>query len=91
MTEKPPAGSNQSIWASDVMAATLRELGFPYVALVPGASYAALHDSIVNFLGNHDPKILLCLHEEHAAVLDVARPGQDGQRALAIADRRRQG
>jgi hypothetical protein len=31
--------ANQPIWASDVMAATLRELGIPYVALVPGAQH----------------------------------------------------
>lgn len=84
MTEKPPAGSNQPIWASDVMAATLRELGFPYVALVPGASYAALHDSIVNFLGNHDPKILLCLHEEHAAFLGSGYAQVTGDPLLII-------
>src|SRR5690348_8422307 len=84
MTEKPPVGSNQPIWASDVMAATLRELGFPYVALVPGASYAALHDSIVNFLGNHDPKILLCLHEEHAAFLGSGYAQVTGDPMLII-------
>src|ERR1700744_6590726 len=69
VSELIPPGSNKPIWASDVMAATLRELGFPYVALVPGAGYAALHDSIGNFLGNQDPKSLLCLHEEHAAFM----------------------
>jgi len=66
------------------MAATLRELGFPYVALVPGASYAALHDSIVNFLGNHDPKILLCLHEEHAAFLGSGYAQVTGDPLLII-------
>jgi acetolactate synthase-1/2/3 large subunit len=84
MTEKPAVGSNQPIWASDVMAATLRELGFPYVALVPGASYAALHDSIVNFLGNHDPKILLCLHEEHAAFMGSGYAQVTGDPLLII-------
>ena len=66
------------------MAATLRELGFPYVALVPGASYAALHDSIVNFLGNHDPKILLCLHEEHAAFMGSGYAQVTGDPLLII-------
>ena len=84
MSEIPSAGSNQPLWASDVMAATLRELGFPYVALVPGASYAALHDSIVNFLGNHDPKILLCLHEEHAAFLGSGYAQVTGEPLLII-------
>ncbi len=37
-----------------------------YIALNPGASYRGLHDSIVNYLGNKNPEMLLCLHEEHA-------------------------
>lgn len=84
MTETSGPKSNQPIWASDVMAATLRELGFPYVALVPGASYAALHDSLVNYLGNHDPKILLCLHEEHAAFLGSGYAQVSGEPLLII-------
>jgi thiamine pyrophosphate-dependent acetolactate synthase large subunit-like protein len=83
-SEGKPEGANQPIWASDVMAATLRELGFPYVALVPGASYAALHDSLVNYLGNHDPKILLCLHEEHAAFLGSGYAQVTGEPMLII-------
>jgi acetolactate synthase-1/2/3 large subunit len=77
-------GSNQPIWASDVMAETLRELGFPYVALVPGASFAALHDSLVNYLGNRDPKILLCLHEEHAAFIGSGYAQVTGEPMLII-------
>jgi len=56
-------------WASDALAALLREMNFKYVALNPGASYRGLHDSIVNFLGNENPQMLLCLHEEHAIAL----------------------
>ncbi len=84
VTEKTAHGANQPLWASDVMAATLRELGFPYVALVPGASYAALHDSLVNYLGNHDPKILLCLHEEHAAFIGSGYAQVAGEPLLII-------
>src|SRR5260221_570408 len=47
----------------------LRELDLPYVALNPGASYRGLHDSLVNLLGNRDPQMLLCLHEEHAVAM----------------------
>lgn len=56
-------------WGSDAIAAMLRELKLPYIALNPGASYRGLHDSIVNFLGNVDPSIVLCLHEEHAVAI----------------------
>lgn len=53
-------------FGSDVVAETLRDLDIPYIALNPGASYRGLHDSIVNYLGNAQPQMLLCLHEEHA-------------------------
>lgn len=52
-------------WGSDVAAAMLRHLQIEYVALNPGASYRGLHDSLVNYLGNEQPKMLLCLHEDH--------------------------
>jgi len=62
-TAKP--GSNVRVWGSDVIAAAIREQGFPYVCLNPGASYRGVHDSLVNYLGNETPKMLVCLHEEH--------------------------
>ena len=56
-------------FGSDVVADTLRALNIPYIALNPGASYRGLHDSIVNFLGNETPQMLLCLHEESAVAI----------------------
>ena len=56
-------------FGSDVVAAALRATGVPWIALTPGASFRGLHDSLVNFLGNRDPQILLCLHEEHAVAI----------------------
>ncbi len=53
-------------FGSDVVAETLNQLDLSYIALNPGASYRGLHDSIVNYLGNKNPEMLLCLHEEHA-------------------------
>jgi thiamine pyrophosphate-dependent acetolactate synthase large subunit-like protein len=61
----PPAPQ----YGSDVVAETLRALALPYIALVPGASFRGLHDSLVNYLGNRDPQMLLCLHEEHAVAI----------------------
>ncbi|MFH1490478.1 MAG: thiamine pyrophosphate-binding protein, partial [Pseudomonadota bacterium] len=68
MTEENPkdAGRFSMEWASDAIAELLRRLGFKYIALNPGASFRGLHDSIVNYLGNESPRILLTLHEEHA-------------------------
>src|SRR3954454_19478405 len=57
---------NAPAWGSDVIAETLRDLKIPYIALNPGASYRGLHDSIVNYLGNETPQMILCLHEEVA-------------------------
>lgn len=61
--------ANTPGWGSDVVAETLRALEIPYIALNPGASYRGLHDSIVNYLGNETPQMLLCLHEEAAVAI----------------------
>jgi thiamine pyrophosphate-dependent acetolactate synthase large subunit-like protein len=63
------SGVNTPGFGSDVIADTLRALDIPYVALNPGASYRGLHDSIVNYLGNETPQMLLCLHEESAIAI----------------------
>jgi thiamine pyrophosphate-dependent acetolactate synthase large subunit-like protein len=68
--ESPVAVSSKpEIWGSDAIAAMLRALDIPYLALNPGASYRGLHDSIVNYLGNERPQMLLCLHEEAAVAI----------------------
>lgn len=70
MLDSPiPAAPDNRLWGSDVVAETLRRLGIPYVALNPGASFRGLHDSLVNRLGNRDPGIILCLHENVAVAL----------------------
>ncbi|MDQ1484983.1 MAG: acetolactate synthase large subunit [Actinomycetota bacterium] len=56
-------------WGSDAIAESLRLLDLRYVALTPGSSFRGLHDSLVNHLGNHDPQLLVCLHEEHAVAI----------------------
>jgi len=68
--EAPVASPEQKeTWGSDAIAAMLRSLEIPYLALNPGASYRGLHDSIVNYLGNTRPQMLLCLHEESAVAI----------------------
>jgi len=64
-----PAGVNDAGFGSDVVADALRALDIPYIALNPGASYRGLHDSLVNYLGNERPQMLLCLHEESAIAI----------------------
>ena len=65
----PVASSDNGIWGSDVVAQMLRALDIPYLALNPGSSFRGLHDSLVNHLGNQQPQMLLCLHEEHAVAV----------------------
>lgn len=67
--ETPVPSEDNGVWGSDIFAEVLRGLGVKYVALNPGSSFRGLHDSLVNKLGNHDPQMLLCLHEEHAVAI----------------------
>ena len=56
-------------WGSDVAAEMLRRLDIPYIAVEPGASFRGLHDSIVNYLGNEGPELIICNHEEVAVAI----------------------
>ena len=56
-------------WGSDALAELLGRLDLRYIALLPGSSYRGLHDSLVNYGGNRDPQMLVCLHEEHAVAV----------------------
>src|SRR6185312_11701634 len=56
-------------WGSDRIARMLHALEFPYLCFNPGASFRGLHESLVNFLGNNEPRMLLCLHEENAVAI----------------------
>jgi thiamine pyrophosphate-dependent acetolactate synthase large subunit-like protein len=68
--DKPQGETDRAIaFGSDIAAQLLRRFGIRYVSLNPGASYRGLHDSIVNHLGNENPGILLCLHEDHSVAL----------------------
>src|SRR3954470_266766 len=69
LIERPVVVPGTAAFGSDVVAETLRALDIPYIALNPGASYRGLHDSLVNYLGNERPQMLLCLHEESAIAI----------------------
>ena len=56
-------------WKSDVAAEMLRRLAIPFLAMNPGASYRGFHDSLVNYLGNERPQMILCLHEDHVVAI----------------------
>jgi thiamine pyrophosphate-dependent acetolactate synthase large subunit-like protein len=79
-----PAGVNTAAFGSDVVADALRALDVPYIALNPGASYRGLHDSIVNYLGNEKPQMLLCLHEEAAIAIAQGYAKVTGKAMAAV-------
>jgi thiamine pyrophosphate-dependent acetolactate synthase large subunit-like protein len=62
VTAPPAIGGQEPAWGSDRIAILLRELGYRYVALNPGASFRGLHDSLANLADA--PRIVLATHEE---------------------------
>jgi acetolactate synthase-1/2/3 large subunit len=70
-------------WASDVIVDMLHQYGFPFAALNPGASYRGLHDSMVNYGGNH-PVMMLCQHEETAVQIAHGYAKASGNPMVAI-------
>lgn len=64
-----PKDLDGTFYNSDTIAQVLREIGLKHVALCPGSSFRGLHESLVNALGNRDPEMILCLHEEHAVAI----------------------
>lgn len=65
----PAPASPTAQFGSDLIAQLLQRLGLSYLAINPGASFRGLHDSIVNLLGNRDPRLLLTLHEAQAVAI----------------------
>ena len=68
-TDKQGARMSKAEWGSDVIAEVLRELDVEYMAINPGATFRGVHDSVVNYLGNTKPEIILCNHEEIAVAI----------------------
>ena len=68
-TRTQGARISKAEWGSDVIAETLRDLGIEYLAINPGATFRGVHDSIVNYLGNERPELIVCNHEEIAVAI----------------------
>jgi thiamine pyrophosphate-dependent acetolactate synthase large subunit-like protein len=71
MPEQRPRADAEAVpgYGSDLVAALLRRLDIPYLAINPGASFRGLHDSVVNYLGNSAPRLLVTLHEAQAVAI----------------------
>jgi thiamine pyrophosphate-dependent acetolactate synthase large subunit-like protein len=68
--ERPQGAlASAAAFGSDAIADVFRELQLPWIALNPGASFRGLEDSLVNYLGNERPTMLVCLHEESAVAI----------------------
>ena len=52
---------------SDFMADVMRAVGLQYLAINAASGFRSLHESIINHLGNKNPEIITCMHEESAA------------------------
>ena len=71
--ERPLGTENAEMeWGSNVVTELVRRLDIPYIAVVPGASYRCFKDNFVNYLGNRDPQVLVCLHEEQCVAIGIA-------------------
>ena len=70
-------------WQSDIIVDLIKQFGFPYIALNPGASYRGLHDSLVNYGGNVPP-MLLCQHEKIAVQIAHGYAKATGKPMVAI-------
>jgi len=71
-------------YGSDLIVDLMRDYGFKYAAINPGSSFRALHDSIVNYGGNENPKIVLACHEEIAVAIAHGYARASGEPGLAI-------
>ncbi len=70
-------------WQSDIIVDLIKQFGFPYIALNPGASFRGLHDSLVNYGGN-TPPMLLCQHEKIAVQIAHGYAKATGKPMVAI-------
>ncbi|HEY7492174.1 MAG TPA: thiamine pyrophosphate-binding protein [Candidatus Tectomicrobia bacterium] len=59
-----PQAPRRPQYGSDVIVDLLRACGIAYAACNPGATFRGLHDSLVNYGGNHLPELIQCCHEE---------------------------
>jgi acetolactate synthase-1/2/3 large subunit len=72
-------------YGSDLIVDLLKALGIEYAAFNPGSSFRGLHDSIVNYGGNHRPAVIECCHEEISVALAHGYAKATGRPMAAIA------
>ncbi|HTA69150.1 MAG TPA: thiamine pyrophosphate-dependent enzyme [Bryobacteraceae bacterium] len=70
---------------SDFMVDVLKSLGFEYACANPGASFAGLHESLINYSQNKDPEFITCMHEESSVAMAHGYAKIEGKPLLALA------
>ncbi len=70
---------------SDFMVDVLKTLGFEYAAAVPGSSFRALHESLINYGGNRAPEFITCCHEESSVSIAHGYANVEGKPMLVLA------
>ena len=71
-------------YGSDLMAQALRDLEVDYVFINPGSSFRGLHDSLVNYLGDETPKMVLATHEMTAVAMAHGYAKATGRTGVCI-------
>jgi acetolactate synthase-1/2/3 large subunit len=59
-----PAGMFVGKTGSDFMVDVIKTLDIDYVAVMPGSTFRALHESVIDYGNNTKPELISCLHEE---------------------------
>jgi acetolactate synthase I/II/III large subunit len=85
----PPSVSNVDVLVeersgSDSMVDVIKSLGFEYLCANPGSSFRGLHESIVNYGGNHAPEFITCCHEESSIAMAHAYSKVEGKPLLVM-------
>ena len=58
MSENGEIKKSDQRYQSDIIVDLIKQYGFKYISLNPGASYRGLHDSLVNY-GENDPPMMI--------------------------------
>jgi len=70
---------------SDFMVDVIKSLGIDYVCANPGSSFRGLHESIINYGGNHSPEFITCCHEESSVAMAHGYAKIEGKPLLVMA------
>src|SRR3954471_23699540 len=75
---------NRPEFGSDAVVDLLKGFGFEYAFLNPGSSFSSLQDSLVNYNGNQQPKVILGLHEDNVTAMAQRYATASGRPSLCI-------